>query len=167
MCVGACDADSFDKRDFFAPMADDRVDQDVEQGTGDDIALGSAAFSFEIPTILPRLARNVKVRSPEVSQESNDSRADNILSKDFQESLAIDRVKRFGQVQEHLVPRARISLGQLHRQLRFDQRRAGTTSWDASVKAVVELHILIDAVVHYLRDRFPDYFHEPDASHLA
>jgi hypothetical protein len=45
-------------------MADDRVDQNVEQSTGDDIALGSAAFSFEVSAVVPRLARNVKVLSP-------------------------------------------------------------------------------------------------------
>jgi hypothetical protein len=114
-------------------MADDRVDQNVEQSTGDDIALGSAVFSFEMSAVVLRLARNVEVLPPKVPQQSNDSWADAILSKNFQKSLAIDRVKRFGQVQEDLVPRARISLGQLHRQLRFDQCRAGTTSWDASV----------------------------------
>jgi hypothetical protein len=69
-------------------MADDRVDQDVEQGTGDDIALGSAAFSFEMSTVVPRLTRNVKVLSREVPQQSNDSRANAILGKDFQDEIA-------------------------------------------------------------------------------
>jgi hypothetical protein len=65
-------------------MADDRVDQNVEQSTRDGIALGSAAFSFEMSAVLSRLAGNVKVFAPDVPQQSNNSRADAVLSKDFQ-----------------------------------------------------------------------------------
>jgi hypothetical protein len=63
-------------------MADDRVDQNVEQSTGDDIALSSSAFSFEMSAVVSRLARDIKVLAPEVPQQSNHIRADAILTKD-------------------------------------------------------------------------------------
>jgi hypothetical protein len=47
--------------------------------------------------VVLRLAKNAKALVSEVPQQSNDSWADAILSKGSQESLAIDRVKRFGQ----------------------------------------------------------------------
>jgi hypothetical protein len=72
-------------------MADEHVDQNVEQRSGEDIVLGGAAFTFKMSAVVPRLARNVQVLAPEVAQQLNDSGTDaKLLARVSKKSLAID-----------------------------------------------------------------------------